>query len=251
MPFSLDVVFDFMSIEPSKVWALLVESHPSLLAAHAECEFDDGHYSVADVPRRIQARSVDRPHFNVKMSNGELFYGHIRNQRQSLIWIRELVVDLADADQWVFPFLAEEGFVQAWVYDAEYNKWQNAEDPLTYEAEGIPCEHLPRRSNGLPFPLEKEVIDTSQNPGRRQIRMGYVEAVGAVMWLSNRFAKRVGLNLRELSFVQWLSTQQVSKSVLRVQVADHPFACDHNNERSLQERLRSILFPSADVLAEG
>src|SRR5262249_16020124 len=77
------------------------------------------------------------------------------------------------------------------IADAEYEFWQNAEDPLQYDAASRPYDHLPRISNGLPYPLEKQIIDTSRNPGRRVLRRGFVEAIGALMWLGKVFFERV------------------------------------------------------------
>ncbi len=61
-------------------------------------------------------------------------------------------------------FVVATGFVQAWVYDIEYDFWQNAKDPLEYEAAGRSSANLPKISNGLPPPLSQLEIDTSQNP---------------------------------------------------------------------------------------
>lgn len=93
-------------------------------------------------------------------------------------------------DDWVNPLLKMPELVLAWVADTSYEYWQNASDILQFESARRPHVHLPKISNGLPFPLEQLVIDTSLNPGRRILKNGYIEVVGSPMWLSARFVER-------------------------------------------------------------
>ncbi|QVQ28273.1 hypothetical protein [Achromobacter deleyi] len=87
-----------------------------------------------------------------------------------------------------------DGFIQAWIYDIEYEYWQNAKDPLEYEKAGRSTVDIPKRSNGLPAPLNQLEIDTSHNPGRTELKIGYVEAIGRLMWLGEKFWSRVGVD---------------------------------------------------------
>lgn len=93
---------------------------------------------------------------------------------------------------WLSPFLKKKGFVQAWLADCEFDYWQNAEQPIQYELAGRDYSGLPLISNGLPPPLNAKWIDISNNPGRRLIKNGYVEAIGEKMWLSLDFEKKIG-----------------------------------------------------------
>ena len=131
---------------------------------------------------------------DVTEAGGLLFLvGRIPAMRQGFVLIEEKIPGAAHSwDSWVSPFLDELGFVQAWVSDVEYDHGQNASDPIEYTAVGRDYSHLPLKSNGLPFPLEQQVIDTSANPGRWTMRIGYIEAIGSTMWLGKNFWNAVG-----------------------------------------------------------
>src|SRR5262245_41538571 len=93
----------------------------------------------------------------------------------------------ASWDEWALRFIDSDDFIMAWLADREYERWQNAADPLEYKAAGRSYAHLPLVSNGLPYPVEQMIIDTSRNAGRRILRTGYIEVVGALMWLGAPF----------------------------------------------------------------
>lgn len=137
-------------------------------------------------------------------------YGTIFANNISLLFVREISPSAAGEWQaWVEQFMEEPGFVQAWVYDYEFDHWQNAEKLTTFENAGRDHSHLPKISNGLPYPVEMTIIDTSGNPGRRIIREGYVEAIGQKMWLSPIFWKRVGgINKQKLLDAGWTMKQE-------------------------------------------
>jgi len=138
---------------------------------------------------------------------------------------------------------AQHGLVHGWVVDREYDYWQNAHDPLQYEAHGRSYAHLPMKSNELPYPLEQMIIDTSRNPGRRVIRMGYVEAVGHLMWFGEPFWKSTGTSKRTVLAQKWLKCEERPGGILRVQAADQPFTSAEGKQGEIQRRLRQLLFP--------
>lgn len=82
-------------------------------------------------------------------------------------------------------------FIQAHLVDANYQHLQNIFDPLQFKALGLSMDGLPMKSNGLPFPLEQKIVDTSQNPGRFVLGQGYVEVAAAVMWFGEKFWGKV------------------------------------------------------------
>ncbi|MFC5474725.1 hypothetical protein [Paraherbaspirillum soli] len=142
---------------------------------------------------------------------------------------------------WVTPFLTEDGFVQAWVSDVEYDYWQNAKDPLQYEAVGRSFSHLPTKSNGLPPPLEQIEIDTSNNPGRWSLHSGYVEAIGSTMWLGMPFWKYVGETRKDtLLSSDWLDVRSEGNGVIYVVASEHGFF-DESTE-GIQNNLRTVLY---------
>ena len=150
-------------------------------------------------------------------------------------------------DEWVGELAASPDFVMAWVVDVDYDHWQNAKDPLQYTAAGKSYAHLPMKSNGLPPPLQQMVIDTSGNPGRWSYRNGWVEAVGAVMWLAESFWSLTGADRGEVVKSNWLRISNPIPSVTRVESADRTFATAEGASGDLQNRLRSLLFPSSQA----
>src|SRR5262249_762748 len=138
-------------------------------------------------------------------------------------------------DEWTGQFIDDMNFVMAWTANADYDYWQNAEDPLQYTAKGRGWDHLPTKSNGLPYPLEREIIDTSGNPGRWTLRSGYYEAVGSVMWLGESFWKLTGAKKDEVTGAAWIQVSNPVDSVTRLEVLRKCFSSDAGFERELQD----------------
>jgi len=169
-------------------------------------------------------------------------FGGASALNNACIYIEEKKANSAISwDAWVAPFLAIDGFVQAWITDVEYDYWQNAKDPLLYELEGRNYSHLPTKSNGLPPPVERLEIDTSNNPGRWSFQSGFIEAIGSIMWLSPLFWQLVGADCKntELS-ASGFNVQHEANSIIKVIAADHCF-CNESTE-SVQRKLRSVLY---------
>ncbi|MBR9973688.1 hypothetical protein [Magnetospirillum sulfuroxidans] len=123
-------------------------------------------------------------------------------------------------------FSSIQGFRQAFIYDLDYDLWQNTSSIQSYQLKGRDYSHLPLRHNRLPPPLDEMEIDTRNNPGRYVFRQGYLEAVGSTMWLGDDFFKLVGAHRRDaLLAADWADVRDVAPGVLRVQVAPEPF-CD-------------------------
>jgi hypothetical protein len=153
--------------------------------------------------------------------------------------------------EWVAPFVNSYDFVMAWIADCEYEYWQNARDPIEYRAAGKSFAGLPMISNGLRYPLEQEVIDTSRNPGRRILRHGYIEVVGAVMWLGESFWPLSGADRKQVSDAGWLRISSVGPDAIRLKAAEHCFTEAANSSGALQTQLRSLLFPARNVAADS
>lgn len=179
-------------------------------------------------------------------ANGLLFcVGRIPVMHQCFVSIEEKVPGSAHSwDVWVEPFLVEVDFVQAWVSDVEYDYWQNASDPIEYISAGRDYSDLPLKSNGLPFPLEQKVVDISNNPGRWAMKAGYMEAVGATMWLGDNFWQAIGNDGQKnnLAAIEGIHAQPVEHGVVRYTVADGCFK--DLSTMSQQNNIRSILYGS-------
>lgn len=131
-------------------------------------------------------------------SNGLSFsFSQVFNQEICTLSIKEIDTTATDWDCWVTPFLKYKSFIQAWISNIEYDFWQNTKDPLIYELENKPYKHLPMKSNGLPFPLERLEIDISNNPARWEFREDYVEAIGPQMWFGQLFLNKFGDKIKK------------------------------------------------------
>ena len=169
--------------------------------------------------------------------------GNITACRQSYIIMEEKSPGAVSSwDQWVSPFLGWPNFVQAWVKDTEYDHWQNAADPLQYTTVGRDMTGLKMKSNGLPYPLEQQIVDTSENPGRWAFRRGYIEAIGSPMWIGENFWRVIGENREsELRALDWLHLTEPQKGVLRA-ASDTQFIDETTASR--QNALREAIYGS-------
>lgn len=178
----------------------------------------------------------------IETSSLVFHYGVVADAELCYVEIEEKTPGAAiDWEQWVVPFVGSPHFVQAWIADAEYDKWQNAQDPLIYKAANRDYSSLPMRSNGLPPPVAQVVVDISQNPGRWEFRSGYIEAVGSVMWLSGLFWRYVCIDHKErLAGFSQASIKQVAEDVVRISISETSFT--DQSTRNLQDRLRNVLY---------
>jgi hypothetical protein len=164
--------------------------------------------------------------------------GNLSGRRQSFIIVEEKSDGAASSwDQWVAPFLGWPNFVQAWVANVEYDHWQNASDPLEYTTVGRDMSGLKMKSNGLPPPLEQQVVDTSGNPGRWEFRKGYIEAIGSLMWIGENLWQVTGDNREnELRAINWLHLTEPREGVLRlssdIHFSDQTTASEQNSLRA-------------------
>ena len=243
MPLCAEIALDYMALPPETIWEILRESHPQLLHSGKELDFYGDLLAAWDMPSAI--RKKGKSHFYAKFTEGQLSYSPVGNPRISQILIENSIVDFSDSWSWVKPISQEKAFRAARVYDGEYDFWQNAHDLIQYEGSGRNYLGLPMKSNGLPYPLEKMIIDTSTNPGRRVFRQGYVEAVGAVMWLGDQFWGLTGARKQDVLAAKWLKCEQMPHQVLRVQANDAPFTIAEGPQEEIQNLMRARLFPCA------
>lgn len=187
------------------------------------------------------AKDTDRVN-QIETAGLSFRYGAIADAEHCYVEIREKIPGASiDWDLWAAPFVKSPHFVQAWVADVEYDKWQNAQDPIIYKAANRDYSALPMRTNGLPPPLQQMVVDISHNPGRWSLRSGYVEAVGSVMWLSDIFWSYVGLhNKKRLAALNPIEIRQITENVIRLCVSESTFTEASSPE--VQDRLRKVLY---------
>jgi hypothetical protein len=197
--------------------------------------------SLRDVSGHLKQR--DRTTFHITGNGYEFDLGRVRNCDLDFLLVGYQGSEDFEWDIWANRFLANPTFVMAWVADKEYDFWQNAHDPLQYRARNQPYDHLPMKSNGLPYPLEQMDIDTSHNPGRCTLCRGYHEAIGHIMWFSTRFWSLTGTDCRQVEKQEQLSRSYPSTEILRIQASPHCFQTSEGESGKIQRSLRHLLFP--------
>lgn len=192
-----------------------------------------------DVMKRIGGKIVCP--FEIETSQAKINCQIMQNFR-----LQQVVVsgaDITQSDLVDFSFSGREGFVMSWIAATDYDYWQNAQDPRIFHAAGLDWSKLARVSNGLPPPLEMEVIDTSSNPGRRTMRLGYVEAVGSVMHVSNDFSCLTGFDVQDAPLFPTIEVERMLPNVIRIKAADTLFTCPDGASGVQQMKLRQFLYP--------
>ena len=192
--------------------------------------------SVLNLPKAVSQSG--KPHFRAEVGPVVAEMGGVRNYGHTLA-----TVEANEAFRWRPLVTGVDGLVLARAHDVQYDHWQNAKDPLVYQAAGRSIVGLPMKSNGLPFPLEQQVVDTSRHPGRRVLRQGYVEAIGHRMWLGTEYFTRVpGADRDAIVNADWLQVTETENGILEIVASEEPFT--DNSTTHLQDRLRRLLFPT-------
>jgi hypothetical protein len=191
----------------------------------------------------LRLKNSGRKTFNL-VGHGLVFQlSVVSNYQLDFLSIKAAPEEFTLWDKWANRFIGNSNFVMSWLADTEYEFWQNAEDILQYTSRGKRHEHLPKKSNGLPPPLEQTIIDISGNPGRRLLRLGYYEVVDALMWLGDFFWELTGANKKNISHAQWLRILSPFPTVLRIEASAQCFNTSEGIDLEIQRKLRSLLFP--------
>jgi len=151
--------------------------------------------------------------------------------------------DIGNPDLWVETLAASEILIQAFLFDREYDYWQNAKNPLQYSSHNRPFDHLRLISNGLPPPLEQTIVDTSRNPGRRILRDGYLEAVSSPLWIGNQFWSLVDSHRDDVVKADvWTNVDDLENDVVCFHSHPEPFHDDDAAQKEIQVKIRSALY---------
>jgi hypothetical protein len=175
-------------------------------------------------------------------ADASIQYGDIADLELSRLDLLGIVRDGADAQLWLANLLKDERMLQARLYDPVYDHWQNAEDLAVYAAAGRSTAGLPLKSNGFPFPLTQQIVDTDANPGRWRLRRGWIESVGACMWFGHRFWKISGANRAALQACEGVVMTDVGEGVTKVTTTHEVFRTAEGSEGELQVRMRAALY---------
>jgi hypothetical protein len=235
-----DTTFDILEAERTDMLAVFQATEGVLNQLGIQSNFRT--YEGTPISeKRVKARLVKHGIPYLRVGGLALQAGNIPGWRQSYIIVEETSPGAASSwDQWVSPFLGWPNFVQAWVADKEYDYWQNAIDPMQYTTVGRDMSGLKLKSNGQPYPSERQIVDTSENPGRWEFRKGYIEAIGSQMWIGENFWKAIGEDREsELRALNWLNLTEPQKGILRV-ASDFQFTDE--TTASQQNALRAAIY---------
>lgn len=163
--------------------------------------------------------------------------GSIANHMHDALFIEVSDLSVEKVERLVECLMSELEVLQAFVHDENYNRWQNAEDLLLYDAHGVDHAALTKVSNGLPFPLTAEVVDISRNPGRFYLRDGYRESIASPMWIRTQLV----VYPEALQRIDGLRVEKVAE-MLKIQSVHCPFNSDLGDQRRLQEEMRRAVY---------
>lgn len=137
---------------------------------------------------------------------------------------------LGDWSSWLDALSAATPLVLAWVADREY---QARQAMAAFEL---------RELRGGARLAEPRVPDPSRNPGCTIRRRGYVEAIGARMWLGPTFWKLTGADPQDVHASEWLQVTRRG-SVVELRALDACFTGSDGPSGALQRKLRALLYP--------
>ena len=147
-------------------------------------------------------------------------------------------------EHWVAPFLGVPDFLCATRYSNDYEARQNIKSVHDLENLGYPYD----KSKVYHDPdFDRDYVDISSNPGRREFRDGYIEEVGGTMWLGETFWRVTGANKDEVLAQDWIRSQPLPFGALKIEVGDGLFDSAEGVQGEWQNRLRALLYPASRV----
>ena len=167
----------------------------------------------------------------------EIGGGEIAKNKLNVLYIKSLPIQFERLETLVISLIQELPVIQAFIHNHEYCYWQNAEDILEYESADKDHSKLPKISNGLPFPLEQEIINISNNPGRRIFRHGFKEVVSSPMWLKPELV----CNIEQLQNITGCTITKVG-SLYQICSKHRPFTTSTGEQKYIQDELRNAIY---------
>lgn len=223
----------------SVVWGRLIQQLKNFNEDTVIDGFTGKKIGLADVSNYLEKNKCQS--FFIELANGSVEFSYVADKAFYRLDMKHLANSIEVAQTLIEALIDEPGFVQARIYDAEYDRWQNAESLTLFEVERVEHAHLPKKSNGLPFPLTQEVVDISKNPGRWVLRNGYIEAVGAFMWVSKSLLQLVGVDEKKLMDIDCFAVEDLG-GVLKIAAYNQCFTAAVGAQPERQDLLREVLF---------
>ncbi|MEA9733344.1 hypothetical protein [Xanthomonas campestris] len=184
----------------------------------------------------------NKPNFNIESQNHSVHFSTLKSHHLQLLSITGKMPCMMKFWENLVDFYSSEyGFIQACVLNEHYSYWQNAQDPLQYEAAERSIENLRFISNELPPPLNQAIIDTTSNPGRILVSQGYIEMIGNIMWFGDKFPQviddeKISLLLKKFDGI----LVERERNSTKIVVMESSF--DEKTSEELQDRLRNVIY---------
>lgn len=223
-----------------EIWDLLGPTHPEYADIEVLAGPRERKLAFGALGSHLRNRGIED--LDVQLLGGRIDHGDVSSLKFHRLDLMQVVRDLEDAERWLEKLLKDERFVQARLYDDEYDHWQNAEDLGIYSSAGRDTAGLPKKSNGLPHPLTMQIVDIDANPGRWRLRQGYIESIGATMWFGEQFWSISGANHEALRSCHGVVVTELAHGVTRVGTTQDVFRNADGLEGELQKRMRMALF---------
>ncbi|MDN5046536.1 hypothetical protein O8C97_01580 [Aliarcobacter butzleri] len=184
-----------------------------------------------------------KKHFGFESNTLKISYGNVTNSEHSLLWIiKKDIEDIRfDFDEIINIIIQQFNILEIFLVNRKYKVWQNTTDIGLYQKYYGDISNLKLIDNGSPYPLNAIEIDISNNPGRRVIRDGYVEAVSSPMFVGEDFWNIVGTKKEELEKLDFLNISQINEKTIKIEIKNIDCFIDEST-KDIQNKLRETLF---------
>ena len=232
---TLRCIYPFESIDPADLW----EDVRSVLKRLGKLSS-----SLASGSTLRRVENPDCEHFGVFDERFEIDFAPTASPGIDQLFVTADSDEFVDHDIWIESLNQTHPLIQAFLFDVDYNYWQNANDPLLYTSKDRDYAHLPMKLNGWPPPLDRMVIDTSTNPGRWEFRNGFVEAVTSPLWLGSEFWRVTGHDQSAVMASElWQDLEELEGGLMLLRAQFSPFDSDEGEQALLQNAMRKLIYP--------
>lgn len=235
-----EIVFKYGALQGHEAWDIVIEQSLLDLGKGEDHKF----YGKNILPGKISdiLRESREAHFSYSNSLFDVHYASVWRFNLSFISICFDDGEVGDLFCRNPHFIKLDSFRSLRFFGYDYEYWQNANDPIEYEAHNKSMEGINAYHDEA---LNHTYIDTSANPGRRVLRDGYIEAVGHEMWFGKSFWEATGSSLAKLLETIDCAAEEIGENVHKIKFQAKPFTLSSGDEAKLQHEIRDILFPKS------
>jgi len=239
---SIEIVVKYNSfLSAAEMWQKLKPMQSTLHGKDVFDEFTGKKVEAESLNNDVEKRKKND--FYYRIGEGSIYYNNPGNKNGHVgrVLIKNLATSVLEAEDWLSSFFSDDRFVMARIVDWEYETWQNNTDIASFERHGREHKNLSKKSNNLPPPLDKLIIDINANSGRRILRSEYMEAIGSTMWLGEVFWMLTGKSKSDVIGNTEFKVSEIGRS-LKIKAQDTLFTKSDGVESIRQNSLRDLLF---------